>query len=195
MKLSILIPTLPEPDSQNYLKRLMSILDNQGSFIDVEVITHAGPRSMPTGTKRNELITRANGEYITQIDCDDIVPNYYVSEVLKAIESNPDVITFIGYMTTNGRDRRNFTIKLGEKYEERNGHYYRYPNHLCVYKKSLIQDVKFKPIWIQEDYQWATEIRDRGILKTEVHITKDMYHYDFIPKTSPSIQHMRSIIR
>lgn len=182
MKLSILIPTLPEPESQSYLKRLISVLDQQGSFMNVQVITHDGPRSMPTGTKRNELISRAKGEYFSQIDCDDLVPNNYVSDLLKAIEQNPDVITFKGFMTTNGANKSNFIIKLGSDYTEKNGHYYRWPNHLCCFKKSLVQHIKFEPIWQQEDYLWSLAVKNSGVLKNEIHIDKDMYHYDFKTK-------------
>jgi glycosyltransferase involved in cell wall biosynthesis len=189
MKLSILIPTLQEPDSQNYLKRLLKSLP---IIEGVEIITDDSPRDVPTGTKRNSLISRANGEYISQIDCDDIVPEYYVSELLKAMESNPDVVTFNGFMTTNAMSRKNFVIKLGERYEERNGVYYRYPNHLCAFKKSVVEQVKFRPIWVQEDYFWATELRDKKILKTSVHIDKDMYHYDYKTKKNNAIGIMQS---
>lgn len=192
MKLSILIPTLPEPKSQNYLRRLRHILDPQIYNNPVEIIVHDAPRSMPTGTKRNELIARASGEYFVQIDCDDTVPIYYVNELLKAMESKPDVISFQGHMLTDGANRRNFTIKLGERYEERGGHYYRYPNHLCCYKKSVVQHVKFQPIWVQEDYNWATEVRQKGLLRTEVHIPLQMYCYDFDSKKAPSPNHARA---
>jgi glycosyltransferase involved in cell wall biosynthesis len=192
MKLSILIPTLPEPESQNYLKRLLSILNPQvENRTDVEILTHDGPRSMPTGTKRNELIARSQGEYFSQIDCDDVVPIYYVSELLKAITQTPDVITFQGHMLTDGANRKNFTIKLGEKYEERDNHYYRYPNHLSCFRKSIVQHIKFQPIWIQEDYRWATELRDKNILRAEVHIPLQMYVYDYKTKLSPIQQRMR----
>lgn len=192
MKLSILIPTLPEPESQNYLKRLLSILYPQiENRTDVEILTHDGPRSMPTGTKRNELIARSQGEYFSQIDCDDVVPIYYVSELLKAIEQTPDVITFQGHMLTDGANRKNFTIKLGEKYEERDNHYYRYPNHLCCFRRSIVQHIKFQPIWIQEDYKYATELRDKNILRNEVHLPIQMYVYDYKTKVSPIQQRMR----
>lgn len=181
MKLSILIPTLQEQRSITFLKRLTNILNPQISRYpgEVEIRIHDAGRSMPTGQKRNELIHNSDGEYFSMIDCDDIVPMYYVNELMKAIESGPDVITFVGYMTTDGGNRKDFTIKLGEKYEERDGRYYRYCNHLCCFKRSVVGHIKYRPIWVQEDYFYATEIRDKKLLKTEVHIDKPMYHYDF----------------
>jgi len=155
----------------------------------VEIVMNDAGRSMSTGAKRNSLKHNCTGEYFCFIDCDDIVPMYYVDEILKAIELNPDVVTFIGYMTTNGGNRQNFTIKLGSEYVERNNHYYRFPNHLCVFKSEVVKSVQFPDLWVQEDYHFAKTIRDRKLLNSEVHIQKDMYHYDFRsnkPKNEPT---------
>ena len=181
MTLAILIPTLPEEYSINKLQRLNNIIDPQiERFPQVTKHIHDAGRSMPTGTKRNELIKNTDSDYFVFIDCDDVVPVYYLDEIIKAIEQGrPDVVTFIGYMTTNGNNRRNFTIKLGSDYNERAGHYYRWPNHLCVFKRSVVESVKFPDIWQREDYEWSKRVRDKGLLKTEVHIAKDMYVYDF----------------
>lgn len=190
-RLSILIPTLNEPESINYLHRLNNILDPQIARFpgEVEKVINDAPRSMPTGTKRNLLIANSEGDYFSQIDTDDVVPAYYVDEMMKAIEQGPDVVSFIGEMTTNGENRRGFTIKLGSKYEEKNGHYYRFCNHLCCYKRSVVQHVKFPDIWVQEDYMWASRIQH--LLKTEVHIDKIMYVYDFKTKTKLTSQERR----
>lgn len=184
MKLCILIPTLNESYNINKLSRLKNILLPQIERHkgEVDILLNDAGRAMPTGTKRNELIRNSDSEYFSFIDDDDTVPNYYVSELLKAIEQGPDVVTFNGYMTTNGINRRKFVIRLGEKYEEREGIYYRYPNHLCCFKRSVVGTVKFPPLWQQEDYQWATEIMRRKLLQTEVHIDEDLYHYDFYTK-------------
>lgn len=196
-KLSILIPTLPEPESYKYLTRLNSILDPQIERFHglVEKVIDDRGRHIPTGTKRNDMIAYSDGEYFSQIDCDDIVPDYYVAELMKAIEQEPDVISFKGFMTTNGEHRREFTIKLGEKYEERKGEYFRYCNHLCCFKRSTVEHVKFKPIWVQEDYLYATEIRDKGLLKSEVHIEKWMYHYQFVHKQKQTVIDRRGLRR
>ena len=185
MRLSILIPSLPDRDSQNYLRRLVNILQPQINHRsnEVELVINNEPRNIPTGTKRNMLIDKSTGEYFCMIDCDDLVPIYYVDEMLQAISSNPDVVTFKGYMTTGGLNRVNFIIKLGEKYEERQGMYFRWPNHLCAFRKELVHHVKFEPIWQQEDYKWSKRINDMKLLKSEIHINKDLYHYDFKVKT------------
>jgi glycosyltransferase involved in cell wall biosynthesis len=193
-KLSILIPTLNEPESIRYLARLRSILDPQVAKYpgQCEIRIHDAGRSMPTGTKRNELIHNSEGEYFSQIDCDDVVPNYYVDELMIGINKGVDVISFVGFITTDGHSRKEFTIRLGERYEERNGRYYRYCNHLCCFKRSAVDRVKFRPIWQQEDYHYATEIRDKKLLKSEHHIdNKWMYHYQYVTKVVPKRHRVR----
>jgi hypothetical protein len=181
MKLAILIPTLPETRNINLLQRLRDRIDKQvEKYPDVRITINDAPRSMPTGTKRNQLISISGAsEYFCFIDDDDMVSHNYVSLIMEAIEKSPDVITFNGWMTTDGNRRQDFEIRLGEKYEERNGKFYRYPNHLCVYKREKVSHVKFPATWQQEDYIWATEIKNKGLLKTEVHIDQDLYWYDF----------------
>lgn len=134
---------------------------------------------MTTGMKRNQLIEQSRSDYFAFVDDDDLVSDIYVQSINEAIQSSPDVVTFCGYMTTNGNNRQNFTIKLGSKYEERNGHFYRFPNHLCAFRRDKVQHVKFPDQHVQEDYQWAKVINDRKLLKTEVHIPQDLYWYDF----------------
>jgi hypothetical protein len=185
MILSILICTLPERTEK--LARLMAILKPQIENINdlVEIKIHDAGRSMPTGTKRNELIVQSQGHYFCFIDDDDVVPEYYVEELLNAIMKTPDVITFIGYMTTNGLKRENFTIRLGSDYVTVDGHHYRFPNHLCCFKRSAVDQVRFQDIWYQEDYRYALEIKNKNLLQSEVHIEKVMYWYDWIPAPAP----------
>lgn len=178
MKLAILICTLPERSGK--LKRLTVSLDRQiEKHKDVFYKLHDAGRSVPTGVKRNMLIEQTESEYFSFIDDDDWVSPDYVYKIATAIESKPDVVTFNGWMTTNGQNRRNFTIKLGEKYEERNRHYYRFPNHLCAFRRDKVQHIKFPATYFQEDFVWSKTINDRRLLKTEVHIESDLYWYDF----------------
>lgn len=179
--LSICIPTLPEFKSNEHMKNLMAILSPQLTD-EVEIVQDARPRNVPTGTKRNAMFQNAKGIYVSSIDCDDWVSPDYVSSILEAAKEGPDVITFQGWMTENGKNRVDWTIKLGERYEARKDHkgivhYYRFPNHLVAMKRSIATRVKFPDVWQGEDYAWAKEIHDKGLCKTEVHIPKQLYHY------------------
>lgn len=184
MKLSILIPTLPE--RAGHLKRLENILLPQLKP-QVEIVKDDRPRGVTTGEKRNDLIKRAVGEYICFCDDDDQITAYYLDEILKALESNPDVVTFDGWMTTDGGSRVDWSIKLGENYEARKDpdgitRYYRWPNHLTPMRKSLIQHIQFPHKHQGEDYEWCKKINDMRLLKTSVHIPLKLYHYQFVTR-------------
>lgn len=179
MKLSILICTLPE--RKHHLDNLMSVLGPQAK--EVEVIIDSRPRNIPTGVKRNDMIARARGEWVCFIDDDDWVDPEYVQRILQALESNPDVVTFKGWMTTNGGSHVDWVIRLGEKYEARQDddgvtRYYRFPNHLCPIRKSIAVRSQFPAVWQGEDYAWAKSIQ--SFLKKEVHIDRQIYHYKYV---------------
>jgi cellulose synthase/poly-beta-1,6-N-acetylglucosamine synthase-like glycosyltransferase len=185
MKLAILIPTLPERTPQ--FSWLLKELQNQCLSVEGHIGINYDDtgRHVSTGTKRNYLLNAAkllNAEYICMVDDDDIVSPDYVSSIMEGVNQGVDVVTFNGYMTTNGAHRVDFEIRLGENYEERNGKYYRYPNHLCAFKRTLVEHVPFEDIYIGEDYRWSTKVRDLGLLKTSYHIEKQIYHYDYKTK-------------
>jgi hypothetical protein len=193
-RLAILICHLPERHDK--LKRLLNVLEPQIERFKDQVYysVHDGGRALSTGSKRNQLIEQTQSEFFCAIDDDDMVPSYYVDEIVKAMNQNPDVITFKGVMTTNGARQEYWTIKLGSNYEEKNGHYYRWPNHIVPMKRELVRHIKFPDVWIQEDYIWSKKIHDLGLLKTEIHIDKDLYHYQVESKAKPeSVYHRRGL--
>lgn len=189
MILSILIPTLPERS-----KLLQRVCEHLGTFNpdEVEILTDHRGREITTGQKRNDLIARAKGSHVSQVDDDDFPQKGYIQSIVDAIKlSNPDCVTFNGWYTENLGPRINFTIRLGEKYEARNGHVYRFPNHLAAIKTEIAKSVKFPHQTIGEDFEWAKIMndakQDRGVwvsgknprLKTSVHIERDLYYYDY----------------
>jgi len=185
MKLAILIPTLPE--RANQFKGIYQELQKQCLAVEgaISIIYNDSGREVSTGTKRNSLLRDARtlkAEYVCMVDDDDIISHDYVRSIMEGVNQGVDVVTFNGYMTTNGAHRVDFEIRLGENYEERGGKYYRYPNHLCAFKRELVEHVPFEDIYMGEDYRWATKIRDLGLLKTSYHIEKQIYHYDYKTK-------------
>lgn len=193
--LAILICHLPE--RSHLLRRLTHCLDRQIKNYPGLVyyrINDQG-KGLPTGTKRNQMIEQSSSDYFCFADDDDMVSEDYVKELFMAIQSGPDVVTFDGYYTEFGGNRRNFTIKLGERYYEdpkdKEFYYHRFPNHLAVFKRSVVNSVKFQPIWQREDFNWADEVRGKKLLKTSVHIPKFLYWYDCRPKQQVPRTHVR----
>lgn len=187
MLLSILIPTLPERSLM--LIGLISKIVSQFKHLDeclIEIIKDESQYPCTTGTKRNLLIEKAKGTYIVFIDDDDDISKEYIEEILHACFKNPDVITFNGWMTTDGKDSVDFEIRLNHPYindpRDCKDYYLRFPNHLCPMKRELVKDFKFPDITMGEDYAWAKQIHDSGVLKTEYVIEKKLYHYKYLTK-------------
>lgn len=178
-KLSILICSLDS--RRKHLNRLLGELSKQTTD-EVEIVVCCDKGQLTIGEKRNLLIKESKGEYFCFIDDDDMVHRKYIYLILNALENDVDVVTLEGWMTTNGRFTADWVIKLGEKYEARNGILYRFPNHLCCFKKEVVKKFKFEHISNQEDYRWALAINNSGVLKTEFHIPQKIYHYDYISK-------------
>lgn len=181
MKWNILIPTLNEPPYIEGLKRVMDILTPQIEKFpgEVEVRINDQGSSVPTGTKRNDMVKNCDSDYFSFVDSDDVPSHHYVEKIMEGINKGVDVVTMCGTITTNGVAKVDWIIKLGEKYEERGGKYYRWPNHLACFKREKVAHVKFPPIWKGEDYQWSEKIKDMNLLKTEHHIEDQIYWYDF----------------
>jgi len=189
MILSILIPTLPTPENKKFLNELMNNIFNQikeKNYSDVEILTDPRGKEISTGEKRNSLIKRATGDYTWFIDDDDFIFDYAIEDILVAAQSSPDVICFNGFMTTDGEKRVDFELRLGHPYcaTQKDGkeYYLRFPNHIVPMRREKIKDILFENITQGEDYKWAKKINDLGLLKTQVVIDKNIYHYRYRSK-------------
>ena len=186
-KLSIIIPFYNTPD---YTEELLTVLEPQLTE-DVEVMLiddgtekdkwalwfierfpwlkvmrteHRGQSAA-----RNLGLNNTCGEYIQFIDSDDLVPDYFIEELLKRIPDGSDVIEYSWEHIQSGRSR--FLIHRGM----------RNPNiSVCTrcFKYSFIGNVRFNE---QKD---ATEDEDFarhvGLHKSHVKasvIEKPMYYY------------------
>ena len=185
VKLSILIPTLASRQEQ-CLTLVDSLLD-QVEFNDlvgqVEIITQYDSGEKSIGTKRNELIQKAKGEYVCFVDDDDNVSKDYVKLLMEGINLGVDCCSLKGCITWDGKNPEIFehSLRYSEyKTTENPIKYERFPNHLNCIKKSLVFDIKYPEISHGEDTDWATQVFKAGVLKTEHYIDSVIYHYKFI---------------
>lgn len=187
IKLSILIPSTH--DRKEMLDGLLSFLKKQITDLkahdEVEVLTEIDGREISVGNKRQILLERAKGDMILFIDSDDEISSEYLFEILNAMSSEPDVITFDGYMSTNGQKEEKFKIAQGLPYitiPSANGlnEYLRFPNHLTATRRSIALQIGFKDLRFAEDYDYSFRLKDSGLIKTSVHIQKELYHYKYI---------------
>lgn len=183
--LSILIPTL-ESRSEYYMS-LMAELNKQidacKSDYTIETLTYSDNGEAKIGAKRNNLLLNANGKYVCFFDDDDFPSEHYISELIKGMEKGADCISLRGIMTTNGKNPEIFehSIKYNSYKTTKNEiKYERYPNHLNCIKASIAKQFKFKESNWGEDTDWATQIFNSGLIKTEYYTEEILYHYRYI---------------
>lgn len=173
MKVSICIASLVERQTY-YLIRILSLLEPQLTP-DIELVIETDNREISIGAKQQILLERAKGDYICYVDEDDIIPAYYVSEILKAIESQPDCVGINGIVTHGGKNPVSFynSIKYDHWYTNDKGHH-RCPNHINPVRRELAVQSHFEDVY-HGDHEYSMKLRP--LLKTEIVIDKYMYFY------------------
>lgn len=189
---SILIPTLLERSAtflqleKELLKQINELgLQNQIEICSISDSQFDKVNRISIGDKRNRLIDMAQGRYISFIDDDDMVAPYYIKTITLAFEKMPCVVGITGIMTIDGKIKsaRKFIHSIQYKsYFERNGVYYRTPNHLNPMLKSIAQMVQFKDAYHGEDTDWAMELSKLKPYRSEVFIENPLYYYKYIHK-------------
>ena len=178
MKLSILTPTIPGREKR--LHALQTRIEEQSSALkssgQVEHLILSDNRTRSIGEKRQALVDIANGEYIAFCDDDDDVSDDYVLEILKAIETRADVITFNQKAIYNGLESVvHFGIKNQDGQFNPGGITLRGPWHICAWNRQKVKGCVFGFSNYGEDLVWCHQARKR--IKTAHHISKVLHTY------------------
>jgi len=153
-------------------------------FNNVEIIIAIDNCQLTIGAKRNLLLSLANNDVVVMVDDDDDVYPYFVKEILSAIQSDCDAVAINGIFTQDGGEPIKWFISKDNPYcdsvdGDGNKVFLRYQNHISPIKRSIAIQFKFQDIRFREDYNWATEIHNSGLIKTESTIEKPLYHYKY----------------
>lgn len=177
MILSICICTLYKRAGMlaSLLRELETQIHNLQAQDLVEILTEADDGKMSTGQKRNLLNMKATGKYVSHVDDDDIVYPYYIQEILKAVETDPDAVAMNGLMTTDLRVEQRWFISKDNPYQAcrtRKGHtiYLRYHNHLSPIRRLIALQFPFPDKYMHEDSDYADALHKAKAVKTEVAI-------------------------
>lgn len=179
--LSILIPTLRSRAEK--LSKQIDKLRYQSQNRPVQLLWLGDNKSVTVGEKRNMLLKCATGRYICFVDDDDQISDDYISIVLKAIESNKPVITFLGTQSDNGVEALDFKYSLayGRNHKPKlDGVYWKVmlPDHLCIWDRSIVVE-PFPNKQLGEDHAWAQEMT-KHYSENDIHeINEYLYHYEY----------------
>lgn len=182
MKLSILICS--HEKRRPLLERLVSQLKEQTTNdVEVRVITNTDPNKR--GIDRNKLLDECNGEYCAFVDDDDVVSPSYVSSILKAIESRPEICSITGMVTSLvNHDSYKFVLSTG--YNEIfslasdnivNDTYYRFASHLNPIRTDIARKVRFPENLFHEDNGYSDRLKEFKHAWNEVTIPNVIYYY------------------
>lgn len=178
MKLSILIPTIES--RRDTFENLYRFLEGQCFGKDVEILFERDNKEISIGKKRQILLERASGEYVTFADDDDWLSDDYVDLILSAIEFNPDCVGFqIECSGTEGK-----TADMSNKYadwaDNVNGFdYVRTPYQKTPTKREIALQIGYKDMRYGEDYEYSKRLKESGLIKSEMYIGKVLYYYRF----------------
>lgn len=156
----------------------------------IEVIMVTDNKRMMLGRKRNLMVDMAQGRYVLFIDDDDRIEPDMFRTLLDATAErglDPDVITFLASVSLNGEPPKicHYSKDFAEDRNTEEG-YERIPNHICCVKRELAQKVSFPHIVYGEDSGYAKLLLP--LLKTELHIPRVLYRYDYNSATSETQQ-------
>lgn len=183
IKLSILICHVPVPQREELFRELLAVIQPQMPGHPVELRVNADT-GITTGAKRNDLLQRSQGGYVIFVDDDDIVPGYYVSEMLAGIESGADCMAINGIMTTDGRNETAW--RISKDYENKtiqeNGKpvMLRKTNHITAVRREIALKAGFPNKSNAEDKYYSDRVAP--LCKTEFKIEKPMYWYRYSTK-------------
>lgn len=183
---SILVATLGQ--RRDRFKRLVDVLAPQLESVsgEVELVAYWNVGEVPLGVIRQSLVDDARGRYISFVDDDDLVPYYFVDEVLGAIEHfwaykrmiYPDYVGWRMQTYVDGEQLKpTFHSLCYDHWWDDDAGYYRDVSHLNpILKEKVIEaGADFRRTVPPEDVAWSDQLR--GHLKTEVYVDRVMYHY------------------
>lgn len=181
-KLSILIPSTTDRIRMTDLlvENVQNQIDDLGVSDQVEILTDIDNREVSIGVKRQRMHERAKGEYVVSIDSDDAIMTDYMAEIWRGIKEQPDCITFeISCSGTKGK-RANVSNNYPDWKDNVDGFdYVRTPYHKVPIKRSIALQIGFIDLRYGEDYEFSKRLKKSGLIQTEYHIAKPLYHYKY----------------
>lgn len=160
----------------------------------IEILMLTDNKRMMLGHKRNVMVDIAQGRYVQFIDDDDRIEPDMFATVLEATKTGADVITFLVSVSLNGakpklcRYSKDF---VADRNTARG--YERLPNHICAIKRDLARQVSYPNVLYGEDAGFSKLLHP--LLKTEHHIPRVLYHYDYNIDTTETQTHLRNKAR
>jgi hypothetical protein len=173
---TILVATLGQRRARlrRLLDTLLPQLDAAAGEVTVCALYNHGER--PLGHVRHALLRDASSTYVSFVDDDDEVPEYFVDEALQRMDGVVDYVGWRMQCYVDGRAVKPtyHSLRYTHWWDDLEG-YYRDVSHLNPVRTELARCGDFRRGTPPEDVAWVDQVR--GHLKTEAYVDKVMYHY------------------
>jgi len=171
IKLSILIPTLPNRIELFYLPLIKNLLKQIEPYNNIELISLFDNKKRTIGRKRQNMIDIIQGEYVCFIDDDDRISDNYVKLIMDTLNNNPNTDCVVFWSCINQPNMEDKIVKFG--FEGRN---IPPPCHVHVWKSSIVKKYEYKNINHGEDSDWINRAKNDILHLSK--IDKILYYYD-----------------
>jgi hypothetical protein len=174
---SVLIPTIPGREES--LRRLVDSLHEKKNRIcpdlRMEVCLSFDNRETSIGMKRENLVQKAQGKYISFIDDDDEITDQYLEDLYAMFLGGYHVMRLRGRMSNtifcHSTDNK-LTDKMANETE-----FLRPPNHLNPMMADIAKLIHYKDSLRGEDLDWTIRMAQTGFLTNEYRSDPSRIHY------------------
>lgn len=192
--LSILTPSIPA--HREHRLRLYTELKRQYKYLQdvhptlgqVQLLWNEAipflDGGLSIGKNREELLIRAQGEYLCYLDADDLPAPNYMESLVRMCLKGKDVVTFRNLTVTDFYWTM-IDMSLEHNEDEEATPYKivkRKPWLVCPVRSVLAKQFQFPDINYSEDSQWMEQVLT--LCKTEIHTDEILSSYRHSSKTS-----------
>jgi hypothetical protein len=177
---SVLIANIPGREES--LRRLLNSLHEKRNRIcpsmRMEVCIGFDNKEQSIGQKREGLLQKAQGKYISFVDDDDEVTDAYIEDLWAMIQGGFHTMRLWGQMSehrfvhsTTVKDTDFMATKTNPPYFQRP------PNHLNPMLSDVAKLIHYKNAVYGEDLDWTLQLYRSGFLQTEYRSDDSRTHY------------------
>jgi hypothetical protein len=157
------------------LKRIREKVSRIAPNLRVEYLTYFDNREMSIGLKRQWLLERAAGKYMSFVDDDDDITDAYIEDLVETIRKEYHVMRLRGQIS-----QFTFTHSLQNKITDTmatDQGFRRPPNHLNPMMTDVARMIPFKNATRAEDLEWTIRLARARFLTREYQSNQDRIHY------------------
>jgi glycosyltransferase involved in cell wall biosynthesis len=177
---SVLIPTMTgrEQTLARLLDSLHEKLRRLAPSLRVEVCLEYDAKEQSIGVKRQALLQRARGKYVSFIDDDDDITDAYIEDFQACLQGGHQVMRLRGQMGQYPFvHSTEITLKHPMATMDEPALFQRPPNHLNPMFADIAKLVSFKDATYGEDLEWTLRLYKTGLLTHEYRSPEPRVHY------------------